>query len=66
MKLFEGIKRQQQRRLKRKERNKVTHKEPEPKVDVTNEQTPISVEMPIHESDLETSESETDEEFYDR
>ncbi|XP_076250020.1 misexpression suppressor of ras 4 [Rhynchophorus ferrugineus] len=63
----EGMKRQQQRRLKRKERNKATNKQPEPKVDVvTNEKPSISIEMPINESDLETTESETDEEFYDR
>ncbi|XP_066254515.1 uncharacterized protein MESR4 [Euwallacea similis] len=66
----EGRKRQQQRRLKRKERNKALDKKGEiseqPKEDVSVINQSDATEMPIKESDLETTESETDEEFYDR
>lgn len=71
----EGRKKQQQRRLKRRERNKgaknkkeivtaieQSKKEPLPE---TQPQA-VASEMPILESDLETTESDTDEEFYDR
>lgn len=68
----EGRKRQQQRRLKRKERNQLKKNNPqretELKVDVVTADQPVVVPSvaEIRESDLETTESETDEEFYDR
>lgn len=66
----EGGTKKQQRRLKKKERKnakKEAPKESEAKVDtVAVDQPVVAVETPINESDLETTESETDEEFYDR
>ncbi|XP_019757010.2 uncharacterized protein LOC109535537 [Dendroctonus ponderosae] len=67
----EGRKRQQQRRLKRKERNQLKKIHPqletELKVDVVTADQPVVPSVAeIRESDLETTESETDEEFYDR
>lgn len=59
----EGRKRQQARRERRKEKskNKDKQKEGEEKAN----QPPAVLETPIQESDLETTESETDEDFYD-
>ncbi|KAJ8947008.1 hypothetical protein NQ318_019089 [Aromia moschata] len=64
----EGRKRQQARRQRRKERAKKSNKEAENKVVdvVATDPPPVVIETPIRESDLETTESETDEEFYDR
>lgn len=63
----EGRKKQQARRQRRKERANKINKENDTKVDVVaTDLPPVTVETPIRESDLETTESETDEEFYDR
>ena len=61
----EGRKRQQLRRDKRRQR-KTKDKEPETKIDVVANDAQTIPETPILESDLETTESETDEEFYDK
>ncbi|CAG9760513.1 unnamed protein product [Ceutorhynchus assimilis] len=70
----EGRKKQQQRRLKRREKNKALKKvkkespaDTDIKLDILppNPST-VPFEAPIHESDLETTETDTDEEFYDR
>lgn len=68
----EGRRRQQARRERRKEKakskNKTKDKESETVVDVTATDKPPfipNVETAIEESDLETTESETDEDFYD-
>lgn len=65
----EGRRRQQQAKKERKkEKAKNKNKESETVVvDVTaTENIPQLIEAPIHESDLETTEIETDEEFYDK
>ncbi|KAJ8918652.1 hypothetical protein NQ315_013159 [Exocentrus adspersus] len=68
----EGRKKQQIRRQRRKERakkmsSKQKGNENDTKIDVVTTDIPqVTVETPIRESDLETTESETDEEFYDR
>lgn len=64
----EGRRRQQQAKKERKkEKGKNKNKESETVVDVTaTENVPQLSEAPIHESDLETTESDTDEEFYDK
>ncbi|XP_057668817.1 uncharacterized protein LOC130901436 isoform X1 [Diorhabda carinulata] len=63
----EGRKRQLLKKEKRKERAKKLKEEQEKanKVDIVSDAVPIVIETPIRESDLETTESETDEEFYD-
>lgn len=60
----EGRKRQQLRRDRRRQK-KTKGKENETKVDVIPDNV-VLAEMPILESDLETTESDTDEEFYDK
>lgn len=63
----EGKKRQLAKKQKRKERAKKIKEaqEKKNKVDVVTTADPVVIETPIRESDLETTESETDEEFYD-
>ncbi|KAL1501907.1 hypothetical protein ABEB36_007140 [Hypothenemus hampei] len=65
----EGRRRQQERRLKRRERTEKKEKVKQVEnttVAPSSDQITIVSETPISESDLETTESETDEEFYDR
>ncbi|RZC39879.1 PHD and/or Treacle domain containing protein [Asbolus verrucosus] len=63
----EGRKRQQLRRDRRRQRkNKGKEGEKVAKVDVVAGDNQVIPEIPILESDLETTESETDEEFYDK
>ncbi|KAL3269982.1 hypothetical protein HHI36_009037 [Cryptolaemus montrouzieri] len=61
----EGRKRQQARREKKKNRSKTEKKELEP-VEVIGTERKPTFEVPILETDLDTTESETDEEFYDK
>ncbi|KAG5877151.1 hypothetical protein JTB14_035920 [Gonioctena quinquepunctata] len=63
----EGRRKQLARRQKRKERaKKMKAAEANKVVDVvTTDAPPVIIETPIRESDLDTTESETDEEFYD-
>ncbi|XP_072382785.1 uncharacterized protein MESR4 isoform X2 [Diabrotica undecimpunctata] len=63
----EGKKRQLTKKQKRKERAKKLKEQQEKatKVDVVTDSAPVIIETPIRESDLETTESDTDEEFYD-
>ncbi|XP_023019692.2 misexpression suppressor of ras 4 [Leptinotarsa decemlineata] len=63
----EGRKKQLARRQKRKERaKKIKEAEANKVVDVVaTDALPVIIETPIRESDLDTTESETDEEFYD-
>lgn len=62
----EGRRRQQARRERRKEKEKKKPKENETIDVVASENQVQSLEIPIKESDLETTESDTDEEFYDK
>jgi hypothetical protein len=63
----EGRKRQQLRRDRRRQRKTKGKQGGETKIDVvTNDSAAVVIETPIRESDLETTESETDEEFYDK
>ncbi|GJQ71625.1 hypothetical protein Trydic_g11324 [Trypoxylus dichotomus] len=63
----EGRRRQQARRERRKQKLKNKGKENET-VDVvaTDNQPIIPLDVPVQESDLETTESDTDEDFYDK
>ncbi|XP_049823195.1 uncharacterized protein LOC109597200 isoform X2 [Aethina tumida] len=68
----EGRRKQIERREKRRERQRNTRKSESKPVDVVSTDPqqvapPVNlVDAPIHESDLDTTESETDEEFYDK
>lgn len=63
----EGRRRQQARRERRKQKLKNKNKENETVDVITTDNHPIApLDAPVQESDLETTESDTDEDFYDK